>query len=335
MSKTPKDEATLQTLKNVGRCTVTFIIVSTVLYSMTHAKEIKVIIGTFLYWTQGLGAWGLAVLLAAYIVCVVLMIPTTLLNLGVGYSFGVWFGFPAMLLGGAVGASIAFFLGRTLARECIASSFYRYNIHIRRIDQGLLQGRDAWRFVFLSRVPPCMPFPVLNYLYGTTGVEFYTYISATAAGLAPGTFMYVYTGHAIRSLVDLLSGDPKALGLQYQVLFVVGMVLTVLVSMYLANEARLVGNLPLPSEGKPSVLHEGPHLDSEITQTGVPGSHGVENERNWAQEVPDEEVGLLEVEEPIKPAGDSEREDQDDGFVVWLSTFDVRTFSNSVMSVMQ
>ena len=28
--------------------------------------------------------------------------------------------------------------------------------------QGLLQGRDAFKFVFLSRVPPCMPFPVLN-----------------------------------------------------------------------------------------------------------------------------------------------------------------------------
>merc|ERR1711988_574093 len=89
-----------------------------------------------------------------------------------------------------------------------------------------------------------MPFPVLNYMYGTTGVEFQTYVAATALGLCPGTFMYVYTGHALRSLVDLLSGDPKALGLQYQILFVVGVVMTVLVSIYLANEARIVGSIP-------------------------------------------------------------------------------------------
>lgn len=330
MSKIPKlsptsdtDVAAVRTLKNVGRCTVAFILLSVAAYTMTHGSQIKVVIGTFLYWTQGLGGWGLLALIVAYVIFIVLMIPTTLLNVGAGYSAGVLLGFPCMLLGGVIGAGVAFFLGRTLARECVSTTFYRYNTYLRRIDQGLLQGRDAFRFVFLSRVPPCMPFPVLNYLYGTTGIDFYTYISATACGLSPGTFMYVYAGHAIRSLVDLMSGDPKSIGIQYQILFVMGMVVSVLVSMYLANQARLVGQMPLPSESHLSVLS--PCLGPQ-TVMDVPGSHGECKPH-------DEEMGLLEIEQPLKPLANQDREG--DGFVVWLSAFDVRSFGSSITSALQ
>lgn len=334
-------EASYRTLKNVGRCTVAFLIFSAIAYTAVHISKIKVIIGALLYWSQGLGGWGLLALFAAYIVAIVLMIPTTLLNLGMGYSFGVWLGFPCMLLGGVVGASVAFQLGRTLARDCVISSFYHYSSYVRRVDQGLLQGRGAFRFVFLSRVPPCMPFPVLNYLYGTTGVDFYTYVIATAAGLCPGTFMYVYTGHALRSLVDLLSGDPQALSLQYQVLFVAGIVMTILVSMYLANEARLVGQLPLPSEAKPSVTHEA--LSLEVTPLGTSGSQstmgGLSATRlgdslKWAQNHANEEMGLLECDEHLRVEPGSIHGEAtpgpvraDEGFMVWLSTFDVRALS--------
>ena len=36
-----------------------------------------------------------------------------------------------------------------------------------------------------------------------------------------GTFIYVYVGHALHSLVDLLSGDPKAITLEYQAIYLV------------------------------------------------------------------------------------------------------------------
>jgi len=235
-------------MKNVGRFTCVFVIFSTVSYAATHSAGLKVGVGTFLYWIQGLGAWGLVALFIAYVGFVMMMLPTTLLNLGAGYCFGVLLGFPVIWLASVIGATIAFLLGRTMARECVMSYLYGYSAHLRRVDQGLLQGKDAFRFVFLSRVPPCMPFPILNYLYGTTGVPLSTYVSGTALGVGPGTFLYVYIGHALHSLVDLLSGDPQALGLHYQVLFVVSVGLTVVVTLFLANEARLVGQLPIASD---------------------------------------------------------------------------------------
>lgn len=284
----------------VGRVTLLFIITIAVAYSATHASEMKVLSGTFLYWIQDLGAWGVAMFFVVYVLATVLMIPTTLLNLGAGYCFGVWIGFPCILAGGVVGASIAFLLGRTLARDCVRANFGTG--HIRRVDQVLLQGRGAWKFVFLSRVPPCMPFPIMNYLYGTSGVDFYTYVSASTLGLIPGSFMYVYTGHALRSLNDLLSGDLQALTVYYQMLCLVGVVTTVLVSIKLANDARLVGQ-PIQQDS------------GEDSETSAP----------FVSEWHDEELGL--DKECAKPGCD--------GFVRWLWKFDVGGFASSVLSASQ
>merc|ERR1712166_1185569 len=107
-------------------------------------------------------------------------------------------------------------------RDCVKTNFIKYSTQLRRVDTVLLRGGSckAWRFVFLSRVPPCMPFPILNYLYGTTGIPFLTYSTATFCGVAPGTFLYVYLGHALHSLTDLLSNkEGPLLSLQSQAFF--------------------------------------------------------------------------------------------------------------------
>ena len=209
-------------------------------------------IGAFLYWLEGLGTYGLTVLFVAYILAIVLMVPTTLLNLGAGYVYGVnvfesrrrlraltddygwqvWTGFPVILSGGVCGSCVSFWLGRTLAKECVTSSLG--GGYVKRLDEGLLQGRGALKFVFLSRVPPCMPFPVLNYVYGTTTVDFGTYVAGTALGLSPGTFLYVFLGYQLRSLVELLE-SPSKLGVEYQLLFMLGVTLTAVTSIYLVG----------------------------------------------------------------------------------------------------
>jgi len=293
----------------VGRATLLFVLLSAVAMSVTNMSQIKVWVGTFLYWIQGLGGWGVFALFAVYAAATVLFLPTTLLNLGAGYCFGVWLGFPCIICAGTTGAGIAFVLGRTLARDCVTSCFYSYSTHLRRVDQVLLQGRGAWQFVFLSRVPPCMPFPIMSYLYGTTGVPFWTYITATAAGLCPGSFMYVYMGHALRSLSDLLSGDPKILSLHYQVVLVLGVAMTVLVSFYLANQARLVGVGDADGEEEDGVADDDDELElMEAGSNSKPGEYD-DNCKPW----------------PAK--------DEQEGFLTWFATFDPRGFVRSMVAV--
>jgi len=300
LNQPAKNGATWRTTIYVGRATFLFVILSALAYSFIRAAEIKVFVGAFLYWIQGLGGWGVFAMFAAYAVATVLFIPTTLLNLGAGYSFGVWIGFPCIIAAGTTGAAISFFLGQTLARDCVTSCFWSYSAHLRRVDQVLLQGRGAWQFVFLSRVPPCMPFPVMSYLYGTTGVPFLTYITATAAGLCPGSFMYVYIGHTLRTLSDLLSGNPKILSLHFQVVLVLGVAMTVLVSFYLANQARLVA--------------------------------AGQDANNMNSEGHDEEMGLVETDTDIGKPSSSWISVEEDGFFHWFANFDARAFVRSMVS---
>lgn len=56
---------------------------------------------------------------------------------------------------------------------------------------------------------PLLPFAISNYLYGLTSVDFWSYITATFLGFAPGTLGIVYAGTAGKALfAEGLSGFP-------------------------------------------------------------------------------------------------------------------------------
>jgi len=77
----------------------------------------------FLTYVQDLDTVSGPLLLAVvYAFCIVLFVPVTILNLAAGFCFGVVVGFISVSSGGIAGASIAFLLGRTIAREWVGTS---------------------------------------------------------------------------------------------------------------------------------------------------------------------------------------------------------------------
>jgi uncharacterized membrane protein YdjX (TVP38/TMEM64 family) len=68
---------------------------------------------------QGLGAWGLVAIAAAYTPQCLLFLPGSPLSLGAGFLFGVVHGVIAVSIGSTIGASAAFLAGRTLLRSWI------------------------------------------------------------------------------------------------------------------------------------------------------------------------------------------------------------------------
>merc|ERR1711977_437845 len=130
-----------KTVKNIIRVIVACTLVAAFWYNATHAPEIKLRLGAFLYWIQGLGLWGMAILLLVQACSVVLLVPSTLLTIGAEYCFGIGYGFPTVLGGCALGACVSFWLGRTLAGDCVKGYFSNYSSYIRGIDKVLLNGR--------------------------------------------------------------------------------------------------------------------------------------------------------------------------------------------------
>lgn len=67
--------------------------------------------------------------------------------------------------------------------------------------------KDGFKFVFLLRLSPLLPFAASNYLYGLTSIEARSYVLASWLGMLPGTYAYVSAGSVSR---EILSGGSAS-----------------------------------------------------------------------------------------------------------------------------
>ena len=114
---------------------------------------------------------------------------------------------------GVVWASIGNLLGSLAAFLIARHFFYRevqenYGKHLRRVNQGFR--RHGGLYLFLLRLAPGFPAPVVNLLMGITSIRTGTYSIATLLGRIPITAVYMYLGvelAGIKSFSELLSAE--------------------------------------------------------------------------------------------------------------------------------
>lgn len=187
-----------------------------------------------LAWVAGLGAIGPLAFIGLYIVATVAFLPGSLLTLGAGFVFGWLPGAVYVLVGATLGATAAFLVGRYLARGWVSRKI-AHNPKFNAIDTAV--GREGFKIVLLTRLSPVFPFNLLNYLFGITHVALKDYIMGSV-GMIPGTLMYVYFGSLAGNLATLGSANqPSNVRLQW-ILRIVGLVATVLVTLYITRVAR-------------------------------------------------------------------------------------------------
>ena len=107
------------------------------------------------------------------------------------------------LAGATLGATAAFLLARTVAGEWVTR---RVGGRLRRLVDGVTA--EGWRFVALMRLVPLVPFNLLNYALGLTGISLPAYVLTSAVCMLPGAVAYTWLGYAGRSAV---AGDTLAL----------------------------------------------------------------------------------------------------------------------------
>jgi uncharacterized membrane protein YdjX (TVP38/TMEM64 family) len=183
---------------------------------------------------QSTGGWGPWLLGAIYVPSCLLLIPGTILTLGAGFLFGVFWGTVAMSIGGTLGATAAFLVGRTLARGWIGQKVAG-DRRFEAINRAVAE--HGFKIVLLSRLSPLFPFTLLNYAFGLTRVSLRDYVVASWIGILPGTLLYVYIGSAAKSLADLMAGRIEG-GTGHQVLFGAGLLVTVVVTVLITRIAK-------------------------------------------------------------------------------------------------
>lgn len=135
---------------------------------------------------EAAGLWAPAAFIVIYALGICLFLPGTLLT-GLGAAiFGAYWGFVFVWVGAMIGASAAFWIGRTLGREFAASLI---GDKLKKYDEAI--ERNGFAAVLYLRLV-YFPFTPLNFGMGLTKVHFRDYILGTGLGIIVGTFIFTF-----------------------------------------------------------------------------------------------------------------------------------------------
>ncbi|ELS00038.1 TVP38/TMEM64 family protein [Gloeocapsa sp. PCC 73106] len=205
------------------------------------------IITSILTWVDHSGPIAPIVFTLIYIITTVLLISGALLTLGAGIIFGVVRGSIYVSIASTLAATVAFLIGRYLARGWVVKQIEN-KPRFKAIDKAV--GQEGWKIVGLTRLSPVFPFVFLNYAFSVTQVSLRDYVLASWVGMMPGTVMYVYLGSLAKDLASLGTSNKEAGKLEL-ILRVIGLIATVVVTLYITRIAKKALDSKIESELKP------------------------------------------------------------------------------------
>lgn len=147
------------------------------------------------YWDGGL-AW--AAIIVLFLISGLIIIPRPAICIVAGLTFGLA-AFPLALIASVAGSLIAFVLARYFFRARFQSLLDRHpkaKVLVEAIDA------EGWRLLFLLRLASPIPGPLSNYAFGLSGIAMSHYVLATAVGIAPQVFAFVYLGALGKEALD-------------------------------------------------------------------------------------------------------------------------------------
>ena len=162
-----------------------FIIGAVALVRYTPIKDFLTpeALGRFL---ENAGIWASLVFMLFYALGVCLFVPGTLLT-GLGAAlFGPYRGFLYVWVGAMLGASAAFWIGRTLGRDFSKTLI---GDKLKKYDDAI--ERNGFAAVLYLRLI-YFPFTPMNFGMGLTKVRFWDYFIGTGLGIIVGTFVFTF-----------------------------------------------------------------------------------------------------------------------------------------------
>jgi len=160
------------------------------------------------------GYWAPVLFMLIYTVGVCVFLPGTLLT-GLGAAiFGAYWGFLYVWIGAMLGASAAFFIGRTLGRDFAASLI---GDRLKKYDDAI--ERNGFATVLYLRLV-YFPFTPMNFGMGLTKVHFRDYFFGTGLGIIVGTFIFTFF---IGTLKDVWASGNWGELISFKVFFSIGL----------------------------------------------------------------------------------------------------------------
>ncbi len=191
-----------------------------------------------LQWIGKIGPWGPIAFITIYIFATILFIPGSLLTLGAGVIFKLFWGAIYVFIGATLGATSAFLIGRYLARNWVEKKIQNSD-RFQAIDAAV--AKAGLKIVLLTRLSPIFPFNLLNYAFSITRVSLKDYFLG-CIGMIPGTIMYVYIGFLAGDLAAINTAanntSVNAPVTAQWIIRIIGFIATVAVTIYITRIAK-------------------------------------------------------------------------------------------------
>ncbi|MFP4298117.1 MAG: TVP38/TMEM64 family protein [Spirulinaceae cyanobacterium] len=146
-------------------------------------------------WLERAGIWAPIIYILLYTIGTLLILPSTPLNLSGGAIFGLWWGTLWTTVAAIIAAMVAFGFTRTIGREWVAQKLAgRWEAIDAEVQQGGLF------YMFAIRLLPLIPYGIVNFAAGLTGIRFRDYTIGTLLGTVPGVLPFVMMGSGLQAL---------------------------------------------------------------------------------------------------------------------------------------
>jgi uncharacterized membrane protein YdjX (TVP38/TMEM64 family) len=137
------------------------------------------------------------VYIGLYITVVALSVPgAVFLTVSGGFLFGLALGTLAAGIGATIGATLIFLVARTAFGELLLQ---RAGPRAKQMAKGFRD--DAFSYLLFLRLVPAFPFFLVNLVPAFAGVQLGTFVAATALGIIPATFVFVFAGNGLDSVI--------------------------------------------------------------------------------------------------------------------------------------
>ena len=189
---------------------------------------------TFQLWLEQMGGWAVLAFVGVFVGVQLMLLPGAPLAMAAGFFFGLGKGWVALMIACTLGATVNFWIARTVARDWVQRKFGA-NPKFQVIDRAI--AREGWKIVALLRFVP-IPFGLANYSYGLTHVRYVPYIVATFFAIMPANSLLVWIGATSQGELATILGKGRPRHPLEYVFLAVGLIAAILVLRHLTKIAR-------------------------------------------------------------------------------------------------
>lgn len=170
---------------------------------------------------QQTGGWAPVLYIGLFILLPTFFFPVAVLALAGGLLFGLWWGSVYTFIGAVLNCALMFLLARYVGRSQVQRLVEQKLSPQWQRRLQMANGKEGFLLLIILRLIPAVPYNLINYTFGLTGISFSSYLLASAIGIIPGTFAFINIGDK-----TLEAGSPSfwiAIGLLVLLLVVTGL----------------------------------------------------------------------------------------------------------------